>query len=121
MSIKNSLILSSIAGLSTCLGLIFTFIKPKDIKRFMTICLSLAMGVMSLISIKELIPIPLTNIFKMYNNYIAIFIIIACPLIANLIITLSKRQIKNSNNLYKLGILNMLTLFIHNVPEDYTH
>lgn len=108
---------SFIAGLSTCLGMIFTFIKPKDIKKFITISLSLAMGVMTLISIKELIPGPLRSIFKTNSLFSSLFIMLLCPLIATLIINLSKKNVKNSDNLYRVGVLNMITLLLHNIPE----
>ena len=108
---------SLIAGLSTCLGMIFTFIKPRDIKKFITISLSLAMGVMTLISIKELIPGPLRSIFRLNNLFNSLLIMVICPLIAMMIINISKQNVKNSDNLYRVGLLNMITLLLHNVPE----
>ena len=117
MNFKYALLLSSVAGLSTCLGIVFTYFKPKNVEKFMTISLSMAMGVMILISIKELIPVPAVFIVRSINNIISYIILLICPVLAYLIIYLSKKNIKSKNNLYRVGVLNMITLFLHNVPE----
>ena len=41
MNFKYALLLSSVAGLSTCLGIVFTYFKPKNVEKFMTISLSM--------------------------------------------------------------------------------
>jgi len=117
MNFKYALLLSSVAGLSTCLGMLFTYFKPKNVEKFMTISLSMAMGVMILISIKELIPVPAVFIVRSINNIISYIILLICPFLAYLIICLSKKNIKSKDNLYRVGVLNMITLFLHNVPE----
>src|SRR5574344_2584165 len=100
MEIIGPLILSSIAGLATCLGIIFTFLKPKNVNRFICFSLSFAMGVMFFISIKELVPLPLINIYKSYNLLISIIITFILPIMAFKIVNLSKQKINSSNNLY---------------------
>ena len=117
MEIFGPIMLSSIAGLATCLGIIFTYIKPKNKDKFIAISLSFAMGVMLLISIKELIPIPLKEILKRYNEPVNIGIALILPLMALIIVHLSNKGIKSNNSLYKVGILSMITLFLHNIPE----
>lgn len=117
MKIKYSLISSLIAGLTTNLGVIFTYLKPKRVEKVIVLALSIAFGVMTLISIKELLPNPIISIFKNYDLFRAISILIFCPLLAYFIIKLSKLQIKKGSNLYKVGVLNMITLLLHNLPE----
>ncbi len=117
MEIFGPIMLSSIAGLATCLGIIFTYIKPKNKDKFIAISLSFAMGVMLLISIKELIPIPLKEILKTYNEPVSLGIALILPLMALIIVHLSNKGIKSNNSLYKVGILSMITLFLHNIPE----
>ena len=51
-----SFILTSIAGLSTLLGSLIIFIKPKNIDKLIHISLSFAAGVMLTVSLIDLIP-----------------------------------------------------------------
>ena len=92
MEIFGPFLLSSIAGLSTCLGILFTYLPTKNNKRFICIALSFAMGVMILISIKELVPIPLKNILLSYKVLPALIIALIVPIIAFLIVFLSNKK-----------------------------
>ena len=111
-----SLLISIIAGLSTCIGILFTYIKCSNINRLICISLSFAFGVMILLSLKELIPIPfifiINNIYYPFN----IFILLIIPIISYIIILLSNKY-KNNDSLYKIGVLSMIVLLIHNIPE----
>ena len=117
MNAKMALIISTFAGLSTCLGIIFTYIKVKNINKIITFSLSLAMGVMFLISIKELIIGPSSYILKNNNMFIGIFSLIIIPIITILLIYVSKLFISEESSLCRVGILNAISLFIHNLPE----
>ncbi len=117
MEIFGPLFLSSIAGLATCLGIIFTYIKPKNNNKFIAISLSFAMGVMILISIKELIPIPLKEILLSYKLPFNLLMCLIMPLMALIMVYLSNKCINSNSSLYKVGILSMITLFLHNIPE----
>ena len=68
---------------------------------------------MILISIKELIP---PSSIIIYHKY-GIKYLILIPILAYIIILLSNKITKNNNNLYRVGILSFITLFIHNIPE----
>lgn len=117
MEIFGPLVLSSIAGLATCLGILFTFIKPQNKNKFIAISLSFAMGVMILISIKELIPLPLKNILKTYKLPWNIVIALIMPLIGLTMVNITNHKIKSDSSLYKVGILSMIILMMHNIPE----
>jgi len=117
METRNALILSILAGFTTNLGLLFTFFSKKRVEEVITIALSFAMGVMSLISIKELIPEPLAYLNENYSLGIVLILLFLCPFLSYIIIKISKLNIKKGSNLYKVGILNMLTLLLHNIPE----
>ena len=122
MEIIGPLLVSTIAGLSTVLGalIIFFRIKENNINRFISFCLSFSLAIMIGISITDLIPSSLevlltTNlnkgiIFAMISFLMGVFSIKV--LISNI-----DRLKDNTNNLYKLGILNMLALMLHNFPE----
>lgn len=119
MNIAISLLISLIAGLSTTLGSIIIFIKPKkeNINKLITFGLSLSMIVMILISITELIPLSLLEIIKQNSILKSLLIITIIPIICLITINYIDRVGSNTNNLYKLGILNMIVLILHNMPE----
>lgn len=113
------LLISLIAGLSTTLGsiIIFLKIKQKNINKFIAFCLSLSLIVMILISVGELIPVSLRNILISYKYPLSIFLIIFIPIISLVAIQAIDKISNSTNNLYKLGILNMIVLMLHNMPE----
>lgn len=117
MEIKTAILLSILAGGATNLGIFFTFFKKDRVREVISISLSFAMGVMSLISLKELIPEPISYFLGNLNIAIALLLIFLIPVMALTIVKVSKINIKKGSNLYKIGILNMLTLLLHNIPE----
>lgn len=113
------ILITFIAGLSTLLGSIFIFvnIREKNINKFITFSLSLSLIIMILISITELIPSAIIDIFRSYSFFLALILVIFIPIIGYYVINLIDRISKNTNNLYKLGIINMIVLILHNMPE----
>ena len=117
MEIKTAILLSILAGGATNLGIFFTFFKKDRVREVISISLSFAMGVMSLISLKELVPEPISYFLGNLNIAIALSLIFLIPVMALTIVKVSKINIKKGSNIYKIGILNMLTLLLHNIPE----
>ena len=117
MEIKTAILLSILAGGATNLGIFFTFFKKDRVREVISISLSFAMGVLSLISLKELVPEPISYFLGNLNIAIALSLIFLIPVMALTIVKVSKINIKKGSNLYKIGILNMLTLLLHNIPE----
>lgn len=112
-----SFLLTSIAALSTCIGYLFTYMSVKNIDRFICISLSFAGGVMTFISIKELIPIPLKYIYK-NNNLITFYaILVIIPILTYIIFKILNKMLKNNHSLYRVGILTTISLILHNIPE----
>ena len=116
---KSSFILTTLAGLATLLGTVPIFIKIKNQNKLISISCSFASGVMVSISIIDLIP---ESIRYLRANYSGIYVIILSFIFITLgIITsyyLDKLVNKsNGNNLYKVGILSMIAIIIHNIPE----
>lgn len=118
-NIVTSFIVSLVAGLSTMIGCLFIYLKPKKINNFIGISLSFSATIMLLISITDLIPEGFFYISKNYNLIIAIIILLLMILIGNKVNSAIDKKIqkKSQESLYKLGILNMLALIIHNMPE----
>ena len=116
----HAFLLSSIAGISTLIGFLFIFIK-KDRESVISKALGFASGVMLTISIIDLIPNSLLLIIKDYNLIYTLFLIITAFLIGIIISSIIDKKVdkssKNSLKLYKLGIITMFVIMMHNIPE----
>ncbi len=122
MKILIPLLISSIAGLSTVLGaLVILFkIKKENISKFITFCLAFSLSVMISISLTDLIPNSTLILYSRYNLLKCIIICLISFLIGVFSINIINKKIKkynNTSNLYKVGILSMLALMLHNLPE----
>ncbi len=107
------IIVSSIAGISTLVGYLFIYIKA-DKNKVISKSLSFASGVMLTLSLVDLIPTSI-NYLRMDNRsllYAVLFFFVG--IILCLIIN---TKIKDNDVLYKTGILSMIGIMIHNIPE----
>ena len=122
MEIIGALLVSTIAGLSTMFGALVIFFKFKEqnINKFITASLSFSLAIMIGISITDLIP---ESSYILLSNYgigkgilaSLLAFIIGIILVKYLHKLMDKTE--TTNDLYKLGILNMLALILHNFPE----
>lgn len=122
MEIIGALLVSTIAGLSTMLGAFVIFFKCKEqnVHKFITASLAFSLAIMIGISITDLIPESTYILLSSYGiGKGIIFSFIAFSIGIILIKYLHKLMDKTeqANDLYKLGILNMLALILHNFPE----
>ena len=120
MSAINAIIMSTIAGMSTLLGGIVIYLKipNKKINEFITLCLSFSISIMIGISITDLIPESLFNILLNYNIYMSVIItLLSFGLGFILVYIINLLMNKSDESLYKLGILSMIALMLHNFPE----
>ena len=120
MSTIYAFLISTIAGLSTLLGgvVIFFKIKANAINKFITFCLSFSISIMIGISITDLIPSSFFNILTEYDNIKGIIIILISLIIGSISVFIINKSINsNKGSLYKLGILSMIALILHNFPE----
>ena len=113
-------LLSTMAGISTLIGFLFIYIK-KDRNSMISKALGFASGVMLTISIIDLIPNSFLLIIKSYSRIYTLFFILMGFLIGIILSgIIDKRVGKSSENglkLYKLGIIAMLIIMLHNIPE----
>ena len=106
-----SFLVTTIAVLSTLIGLIPIYINFKNINKIICISLAFASGVMASVSSFSLIP----ESYHLLNNFfIIIFFIVLGIYISKKIDKLFKSI---DNKLYKLGIFNAIALMLHNIPE----
>lgn len=117
MDTKNAIIMSLLAGFATNLGIFFTYFNKSRVREVISVSLAFALGVMSLISLKELIPTSLKYFFRNLQVCQALIIIIIIPIIVLGIVKFFKNKTKRGNHLYTVGVLSMLSLFLHNLPE----
>lgn len=113
-------ILTLLAGLSTLLGTIPIFIKFKNENKIISASCSFASGVMICISIIDLIPESISYLNKYFNSYLVIllcFIFIIIGIVLSMILDNYIDNVNNNNSLFKVGILSMIVIVLHNIPE----
>lgn len=113
-----SFILTILAGLSTLLGTIFIFIKVRKKENIITCALSFAAGVMVCVSLMELIPEGYKLIHYTYNSFFSLLVSLLFINIGIITSSLIDHFMpENSNQLYKVGLISMLAIILHNIPE----
>ncbi len=111
------IIISSIAGLSTMLGNIFLFIPIKYKNKVLSFSFGLSFIVMFLISIFELIPEGIHLIKNTYSIPLIFILSLILLIVGYIIIYLIDKKLEHQENLYRVGVLSMISLLIHNIPE----
>ena len=116
------LLISTLAGLSTLIGALLTFlnIKKSQYNKFITFCLAFSISIMIGISIFDLIPESFFQYFFVYGISKSIILLLVAFIISYIFITTLSMLIKKETkkeDLYRLGILNMIVLIFHNLPE----
>ena len=111
-----SFLITVLAGFSTILGTFPIFLK-KD-KDIISKSLLFASGVMFTVSVTDLIPESikcLIDVFYLIPAILIFFIFFVFGSISSLVI--EAKTPKKENNLYRVGIISMIAIFLHNVPE----
>lgn len=110
-------ILCILAGFSTLIGTLFIYIKYNK-EKIIKYSLAFASGVMLSVSIIDLIPESIHLLSKTLTKE-KIFIYLLFFTIIGLLIPfiIDKLLEKNDNDLYRVGVLSMLAIIIHNIPE----
>ena len=116
-----ALIITTIAGLSTVIGGCIVFFKIKNKEKFISFCLSFSLSVMITISIIDLLPSSFIELNSNFSLIKSIIITIVLFIVGAILVSILDRNIKvnksKDSNLFKLGILNMIALMLHNFPE----
>ncbi len=116
-------ILSFLAGISTVIGAFVIFFDRNKNSKIVTISLSFAAGVMICVSLTDLLP----NSFNMIldsNNVFPKLILTLIFMVIGIIISMlidkylpSEYENKDNKGLYKIGIISMVAIILHNIPE----
>ena len=114
-------IITFISGISTVLGIIPTYFNSKYKDNIINLSLSFSSGIMLSISIFSLIPESLNYLGN--KNFLNIILLLLFINIGLIISTYTDKLISkriNNNSLYKLGIVSIIALILHNIPEGVT-
>lgn len=119
-SISIAFLLTTIAGLSTMLGTFPIFIKLRNESKIIAGSLAFAAGVMICVSIIDLIPESIGMLEVNYNGVITVLLVFSFIMIGIVMSSMLNKSLPTStkdSNLYKVGIISMLAIILHNIPE----
>ena len=110
-------LLTTLAGFSTLLGTILILFKFKNKDKIVANSLSFAAGVMITVSILDLVPESIKLLRFTGNSFFTISLSFIFIIISSLIDIYLPSQTYKNDNLYKVGLISMLAIIIHNIPE----
>lgn len=114
------LIITSIAGFATLIGIIPIFFKIKNKDIIISSACAFASGVMLCISIFDLIPESINYLRNYFDSFFVIFlcfIFLVIGIILSMILDNYIDKVSSNGNLFKIGILSMIAIILHNIPE----
>lgn len=116
-------LLSFLAGISTLIGALIIFLDKRKNNKIVTISLSFAAGVMICVSLTDLLPNSFNMILKNTNFFPKLILTLIFMVIGIIISMLidkylpSEYENKDNKSLYKIGIISMVAIVLHNIPE----
>lgn len=119
-NVVYSLLISSFAGISTLLGGLVVYLKFKDKNGFIAFALSFSLSVMISLSIFELLPDSFITLSSRFGLLVGIIFTTVMFLIGKFLVTKINKKLallQNKDNLYRVGLLSMIALMLHNFPE----
>ena len=119
-TINMAFLLTTLAGLSTMIGTIPIFIKLKNESKIIAGSLAFAAGVMICVSVIDLVPEAISMLENNYNGIITVLLTFSFIMIGMIISSLIDNKLLNGtkgDSLYKVGIISMLAIILHNIPE----
>lgn len=122
-SIVISFFITTLAGLSTMFGIFPIFLSNYKEEKILPAALLFASGVMLTISFLSLIPEGFTLFFQNVLIipsilFTAIFVVLGIGFSARISRKIEEKL--SSNYLYRLGIITVIALIFHNLPEGIT-
>ena len=106
-------IITGFAGIATLIGILPLFLNIKNKEKLIASSCAFASGVMISIAILDLIP---DGISKANISIIFMFLAIILGIVFAMSLDILVDKL-SGNNLYKVGILSMIIIILHNIPE----
>lgn len=110
-----ALLLSLIAGLSTIIGAIIIYFKKRP--SVLINAFAFAAGVMITVSAIDLIPESFNYLSDFYYPFPTILLVAIFFVTGVIISSLIDKYIPNNNHIYRIGIISMIAIILHNIPE----
>lgn len=110
------IIISLIAGLSTLIGFFSIYIKG-DKNKIISSLLAFSAGVMIMLSLIDLLPSSIEYLNLNQNIYVSIFYSTVFFFIGIFISLFIDKINSKKDGLYKTGIISMIGIILHNIPE----
>lgn len=111
-----SFLITFIAGSSTLLGSLIVFIN-KDENKVIYKCLMISSSIMIWTSLNDLLPSSYNYISNIYSVLPSILLIVIYMFFGFVITRVFSSKKRNDDSLYKLGIISMIAIILHNIPE----
>lgn len=121
--IALSFLITCIAGFSTLLGMIPCYFNEKNKNMIIATSLAFSSGIMLSISLVSLIPESLNLLsgnYKLFPAILLIMIFIVAGILTSSSIDEEIEKNLQKSKLYKLGIISIIALILHNIPEGIT-
>ena len=118
-----SFLITFFAGITTLIGLLPIYIKRFNTSKIISSSLAFSAGVMISISIFSLIPessLLIRNEIKYFPTILIVMIFVVIGICFSDKIDRKIEEKISNNNLYKLGIISIIVLILHNIPEGIT-
>ena len=112
-----SFLITTLAGFSTLLGTFSIFLNKKRREKIIYCSLIFSSSIMIFISVFDLIPSSFNYLNSIYEIIPSLIIDIIFILFGFIFIASINKLFKSENTLYKVGIISMIALIIHNIPE----
>lgn len=122
-NVLYAFILSFLAGISTVIGALVIFFDKRKNNKIVEVSLSFAAGVMTCVSLTDLLPnsfIMISGSNTLFPKIILSLIFMTFGIIISMLIDkyLPDNNVNTDNKgLYKIGIISMVAIILHNVPE----
>lgn len=118
-----SFLLTIVAGFSTMIGTFLIFLKFKNVNKLLAGALSFASSVMICISVVDLVPEGI-NLLKVNYSFLIVVLLSMLFLVFGILMSMmvdyffpsDDTKMKNGS-LYKVGIISMIAIILHNIPE----
>lgn len=118
-AINIAFLLTTIAGLSTMIGVFPIFIRLKDEDKIISSSLAFASGVMLCVSITDLIPESIMVLKGNFSDFLVVFLSFCFIVIGIVVSSMIDKYLPTINyeSLYRVGVISMLAIIFHNIPE----
>lgn len=123
-STLHAFILSFLAGISTVIGALVIFIDKNKNEKIVVGSLSFAAGVMICVSLTDLLPSSYNLILDGARAFPKVMLTLIFMVIGIIISMLIDKYLPDQSNerqggksLYKIGIISMVAIILHNIPE----